>query len=53
MAKDPRDTGRKRSYPEVYERLIPIILIVILVAIVIVLVIAAVIALRLLPGISY
>ena len=53
MTKDQNDRGGKRQYPEVYERMIPIILGVILVAIVIVLVIAAAIALRLVPGVSY
>jgi hypothetical protein len=53
VAKDQRDRGGKRKYPEVYERMIPIALGIILVAIVVVLIIAAAIALRLVPGVSY
>jgi hypothetical protein len=47
-----RKPTAKKSYPEVYEKLIPIALGIIVVAIIVVLVIVFVVALRLVPGVA-
>lgn len=43
----------RKSYPEVYEKLIPIALGVIVVAIIVVLLVVFAVALRLVPGVAF
>jgi hypothetical protein len=50
MTEQPEKTGKKRSYPGSYDKLIPIALAIIAIAIVAVLAFALVVALGLVPG---
>ncbi len=53
MSEENGGPQRRRSFPAVYEKLIPIALGVIIVLVLLVLTVAAAIALRILPGASY
>ena len=46
-------TKKERKYPDLYEKLIPLVLGIIVIAMLALLAIAAAVALRLLPGASY
>ena len=46
-------TKKERKYPELYEKLIPLVLGIVVVAMLVLLAIAVAVALRILPGVTY